>query len=182
MGIRSFHIERFSMIESEDLGGRNNIALREHKQFSIFFGFRRRWNPVDVDREVIGIRDVEITNAENGREHGASKGSSSSNSPILVEGKRESLPREGCLDTVSHGWNTSSSTNEFDCVNLVKSKARIPECALEGSRNGIKDGLDEFLERIIYNRLRISNHLNRDGHLSRGQRYTELVRASNNAE
>ena len=61
------------MIQQEDLGGREQVSLREHKQLGIIVHIAGNGFALGLDEEEVDIVDVKVAHAENGGEHGICK-------------------------------------------------------------------------------------------------------------
>ena len=93
-------------VERQDFSGRNGVALGKDLNFGIVIGIGGDGLPLDLDGIVVDIVNGKVANAEDGGKHGTSKGGTTGDGLVLVQGEGELLATKGMLDSVAKGGDT----------------------------------------------------------------------------
>lgn len=145
--VASFQIKRLSSVESEDLGGRKDVALVENSQAGVLIRDFWRLFPSELDRVVDNVVDRKVAHAEDWRQNGTAECAATSNGLVLVQSEREGLSEE-----VGHGLlddgHTCAATNHFDVVNVLWLELGLGKGLLEGHRNAVQERLDHILHLL----------------------------------
>ena len=147
LGITSLKVERLLAVESEDLGGRHDVAPVEDSQAGVLIGDLRRLLPGELNGVVHNVVHGEVTNTEDRGEDGAGESTATSNGLILVQGEGKVLAKElgnGFLD----GGHTSSATNHFDKVDVFGLELSLSQGLLQRSGDALKVRLDHHLQLL----------------------------------
>ena len=145
--VAGLEIEWLLAVESENLGGRHNIATAEDSEASVLIGDLGRLLPGEVDGVVDNVVDGEVTDTENGGEGSTAEGTTAGNGLILVQGEGQTLAEElanGLLDS----GDTGATTDHLDLVDVSNLELGLGECLLQRNGQAVKERLDHELELL----------------------------------
>ena len=146
VGKDGLDVERILMVEGEDLGGGDGVAVGEDDELGVVAGVGCGGVPLDLDGVRGDVVHVEVADAEDGGEHGAGECGATGDGLVLVEGGGEGFAGEDLFDAFANGGHAGDAADELDGVNVIEGDAGLGEGALEGCGDAVEDVGDEGLE------------------------------------